>query len=429
MATFKIASRLTTSILTKSFSTYPRALGAATPCQRNITRSNILSKLQTLPLGHDWAADPSSPQPAIPERTDGSDVDSIVESEDNGLMDRLLQVDRDELTKLLADISNEASITTAMIKAAKTELSSFSTTKWAKFAKTHDLPKNPSDLQLKHFSTPRYRLPLSLQVSMFENAWRWHDVYGEKIVHTREAPKVKILEPSLMQYIAPILALFQGRLIDKPEGPTINTEYSSGGEVEHEVGTFALFFVMEFGHLHDNVLAQVFLELLAAAEMNKSNIHSLSRIYGILTNFDQFNFYSYEPATNKFYFDETRVVNIERKLAFSDMMDVSNKIFGIVLTGYVDSLRAYIADSKSYSQNRDTHEDAALEFAESCCAKFREPIASLSDIEEKGNEGLALLTKRSTFTGGRDDPSTPAELRALATRIVGETHKRYLSED
>jgi hypothetical protein len=192
---FKIASRLTASILTKSFSTYPRALGAATPCQRKITRSNVLSTLRTLPLGRDCTADPSSPQSAIPERTDGSDVDSIVESEDNGLMDRLLQVDRDELTKLLAHISNEASITTAMIKAAKTDLSSFSTTKWAKFAKTLGLPENPEDLRLERFSTPRYRLPLSLQVSMFENAWRWHDVYGEKIIHTREAPRVKILEP------------------------------------------------------------------------------------------------------------------------------------------------------------------------------------------------------------------------------------------
>ncbi len=97
---------------------------------------------------------------------------------------------------------------------------------------------------------------------------------------------------------------------------------------------------MEFDRLHDNVLAQVFLQLLgvscglpiayiylilsqpaATAEMNRLNECGGSRIYGILTNFDQFNFYSYNPATNKFYFDETMVVNLERKIAFSDMMD------------------------------------------------------------------------------------------------------------
>jgi len=38
--------------------------------------------------------------------------------------------------------------------------------------------------------------------------------------------------------------------------------------------------------------------------------------------------------------------------------------------------------------------EAALMLAESCCAKFKEPVASLQDIEEKGNEALALLTKR-----------------------------------
>ena len=194
---FKIASRLTASILTKSFSTYPRAFGAAS----KITRSNISSGIwRALPLRRDCVADPSSP---APKRTDSSDVDSIVESEDNELVDRLLQVDRDELTKLLAHISNEASITTTMIKAAKTELSSFSTTKWSKFAKTHGLPENPSDLRLERFSTPRYRLPLSLQASMFENAWRWHDVYGEKIIHTREAPRVKILEPVCQRIVTP----------------------------------------------------------------------------------------------------------------------------------------------------------------------------------------------------------------------------------
>jgi hypothetical protein len=38
-----------------------------------------------------------------------------------------------------------------------------------------------------------------------------------------------------MQYIVPVVALFQGRIIDKPEQEMVETEYSSGGEVEHEV--------------------------------------------------------------------------------------------------------------------------------------------------------------------------------------------------
>ena len=36
------------------------------------------------------------------------------------------------------------------------------------------------------------------------------------------------------QYIVPIVALFQGRVIDEPEQTMVETKYSTGG-VEHEV--------------------------------------------------------------------------------------------------------------------------------------------------------------------------------------------------
>jgi hypothetical protein len=191
---FKIASRLTASAWTKSISTYPRAhtllLGAAGSCQHQIIRSNTT-------LGRDGLTISSFPQSTIPKRTDDIDVHSIVEStnQDNQLLDELLRLDRDELTVLLAHIANEASITTSMLKMARSELPSFSLATWAKFAKEFGLPAKPSSLQLEPFKTPRYRLPLTLQVSMFENAWRWHDVYGEKFEHTKEATKVNILEP------------------------------------------------------------------------------------------------------------------------------------------------------------------------------------------------------------------------------------------
>lgn len=48
-----------------------------------------------------------------------------------------------------------------------------------------------------------------------------------------------------MQYIVPIVALSQGRVIDKPAQRTVvKTKYSTGGEVEHEVST--LFNVVGF---------------------------------------------------------------------------------------------------------------------------------------------------------------------------------------
>ena len=39
----------------------------------------------------------------------------------------------------------------------------------------------------------------------------------------------------IAQYLVRIIGLFQGRVIDKPEQAMLETEYASGGEVEHEV--------------------------------------------------------------------------------------------------------------------------------------------------------------------------------------------------
>ncbi len=50
--------------------------------------------------------------------------------------------------------------------------------------------------------------------------------------------KFKFIKPFLnvlLQYIVPIIALFHGRVIDKPEQAMTETIYSTGGEVEHEV--------------------------------------------------------------------------------------------------------------------------------------------------------------------------------------------------
>ena len=44
-----------------------------------------------------------------------------------------------------------------------------------------------------------------------------------------------------MQYMVPIVALFQGRVIDKPEQIMSKTKYSTGGEVEHEVSMTLLY--------------------------------------------------------------------------------------------------------------------------------------------------------------------------------------------
>ena len=110
------------------------------------------------------------------------DIDALVESVplDKGLVDGLQQLDRDELAAVLAHVANLANISTAAFKKTRIALPSFSVAKWAD-SEQFALPKSVLQLALEPFTTPRYRLPLSLHEAMFENAWRWQDVYREKV--------------------------------------------------------------------------------------------------------------------------------------------------------------------------------------------------------------------------------------------------------
>ena len=136
-----------------------------------------------------------------------------------------------------------------------------------------------------------------------------------------------------------------------------------------------LFFVIELKTLTDNNLAQVFLELLctfflllwtystlshhlAAAEMNERLDFAGLRIYGLLTDLEDFRFYSYDPSTKQFCFDEYIVVSNKRVPAFHDMIEGLSispfysyrpdffQIFGLLLTAYVDGLSAIVKRSR-----------------------------------------------------------------------------------
>ena len=60
---------------------------------------------------------------------------------------------------------------------------------------------------------------------------------------------------------------------------------------------------------------------LAAAEMNKDANFEGLRIYGLLTDLSQFRFYSYDPDTLQFCFDETIAIDNKRTGALFDMVD------------------------------------------------------------------------------------------------------------
>jgi hypothetical protein len=114
---------------------------------------------------------------------------------DRGLIAGLLEFDRDELTTLLAHIANEAKIPTAAFKKVRIELPSFSVDKWSEFASQFGLSPKIEFVKLETFTIPKYYLPPSLHEAMFKNAWRWQDVYREKVDQTREGVGMRILDP------------------------------------------------------------------------------------------------------------------------------------------------------------------------------------------------------------------------------------------
>jgi hypothetical protein len=124
-------------------------------------------------------------------------VDELIDSInlDKGLREVFLELTADEIAALLAHFANLANIPTVAIKRARVGLPSFSTVKWAEFAIQYSLPTNSVYLNLQPFLTPRYRLPPSLHETMFENAWRWQDVYREKSNQGREQARMRLFEP------------------------------------------------------------------------------------------------------------------------------------------------------------------------------------------------------------------------------------------
>ena len=104
--------------------------------------------------------------------------------------------------------------------------------------------------------------------------------------------------------------------------------------------------------------------------MNKKLDFAGLRIYGLLTDLIQFKFYSYDPTTRQFYFDEMILVNTKRTSIIFDMVDglwipplqsprsdlfcsVADKIFGVILTAYMDGLRAIIKRRQDRAKRND----------------------------------------------------------------------------
>jgi len=167
---------------------------------------------------------------------------------DEGWLAKLLDLPTDDLAKLLGDIANRGKVKTAAIKKARTSVPSFSAATWGPLAESFGFPDTVENNLFEQVLTPVYWLPPYIHEIMFETAWYTQDVYQERQAQRREEGRVRIMDPvcqqncllyfsisGYAQYLVHIIGLFQGRVIDKPEQDMLETEYASGGEVEHKV--------------------------------------------------------------------------------------------------------------------------------------------------------------------------------------------------
>ncbi|KAF5384070.1 hypothetical protein D9615_003421 [Tricholomella constricta] len=346
------------------------------------------------------------------------------------------------LAKLIVQIADRGKVLLAALKKAGISLPSDSGVEWTDFAERFGLAKQLENARLEKIIIPMFHLPPSIHEIMFEEAWHTQDVYQERHVQRieRGSARFRIMDP----YLVRIIGLFQGRVIDKPEQDTLETEYACGGNVDHEISMLGgiLFVIVEFEldmSLEDNV-AQLFVEILAAAKANEKMDFYNRRVYGLLTDAFIFRFYSFNPLANKFAYDDNPIVNITRNYAFTDMIPVSNKIFSVVLAAYIDGLEASLLKSKERTSQANIRRgwistdkwETALQLAEQCCRKFNEPVDTIEEMEERSTAALELLASsvrsipRVSCLTGSDDPSSVEEVRDLAHHMVHEKHVEVL---
>lgn len=259
-------------------------------------------------------------------------------------MQQLLALGPD-LAYVLASLANAGNISASQIKKARIGLPSFSATKWSEVAPQFGLSDDLATARFDSYPITPVLLPPSFHEAIAEAAWHIQDVYQERISQEREEARVRAFDA----YLIPIVGLFQGRVIDKLEHPMTSTAYSSGGEVEHELFMIGgiIFFVikLKLGYEGQDNVAQLFLELLSAAEMNKKIDFEGLRVHGLLTDLQAFHFYSYDPTRRKFAFDETLQASGAREAFIADMIRVTNKVFTVILSAYVEGLAASVEAS------------------------------------------------------------------------------------
>ncbi|KAF8905814.1 hypothetical protein CPB84DRAFT_1844803 [Gymnopilus junonius] len=346
-----------------------------------------------------------------------------------GIIEYLASTDISNVQSSLVPPRLRTQIVEYMSELGNKSLTSFSSVKWKQFAKDYgaefglSMDHHDWEMRLGGRTTPSYPLPPTFLKHLIAHALCWIDVYGR--ISANEV-RLRLLEP----FLVPIIALFQGRVIDQPEELMEGRKHSTGGRVEHEIILVGgvLFFVVELkadikrgkDPIYADHVAQLFLELLSAAEHNRSLDLDGLQIHGLLSDFSMFFFYTYDPTTKCFYRNERiAIAPYPRTQMCQDLVQVCNKIFGVILTAYIEGLEALAKksrkraargnfsnessspfmtnDNNSGSDPQDSgtrkSRDMAIHFAKLCQQTLGTGIGDIGEIEQNGAKALAYLKK------------------------------------
>ncbi|KDR77891.1 hypothetical protein GALMADRAFT_138062 [Galerina marginata CBS 339.88] len=327
-------------------------------------------------------------------------------------------------------------------------LISFPAAKWDDFFEEHGTEFGLQSRSFKYSNflmendiTPTYQLPRSFHKEVCKIALVWMGAYRfQRSKRTKEEAHLRMLEP----FLIPIISLFQGRILDKSMKRLIETKYSTGGRAEHAMFLLggALFLVVELklqlgdeGELGDYV-TQLFLELLAAAQRNGRHDFKNLKVYGLLSDFSQYYFYTYHPETKKFFKNqEMRISDGTFDGVCEGMMHACNKIFGLVLTAYIGGLRTIVGwDERGDHGNRARPWKTALRLAEACRTKFEEPVTDLAEMEQRGIEALENLTKSASsmpvdLFHCDEEPTMPADREKFADALTARVYESQLRKE
>lgn len=313
----------------------------------------------------------------MPEQLKREHEDSEPEELTAGFVCYLIQrMTGQSVGEFISDMVKKEVLTPEEVEELTDRLPSLPKSEWEKVALEFDLNPTMDKYQLQPFSIPHAYLPPSFHKRVMRNSIQWLDVYQERGSSKRDAAHVRLMDA----WHVPVCALFKGRMVDMLENPMLDTSKISTGDVQHEVhmlqGIILLVVELKLAlKTERDHVAQVMSELSSAYEINKANeFEPQPPVYAVLTDLKDFYFFSYDGSTFKMD-TEIWVSSESRAHFFHGMAEVMERLFSILLQGFISTLNAAVERPKKCGIIKNVSQPNSIQSRQ---LNSRKPVAVMS---------------------------------------------------